>query len=206
MSVRSLHEFNDRFHIHLPQTAFANRHAWTQEEEFRARHKQDEAGAGAHGDPPSIPRPRYACLCAVCCLSCLSCASFVVLAVFHARAAVPFERTAVRRETALASRPPETGRVVEFGAWDSANRLSALQLKLGISMAIGNGLHEEEIHVLDRGSYFFDATLDRGGESLAAAINDPSFIASVNEQLAPFGGAAVLTHHAVLRLRNHTAR
>ena len=205
MSMRYVSDHADRFSLQFPGSRLHHGqpyNCFTHVAESRSQRKEEdvESPSRLHDQPPSIPRPRYLCIFFSCCSACFACSIVIVLTILHVRYMLPSDRSVVTPLVFLQSRPAETGRIVRFGLWDSEKKLTALHITLAISMSLGPNLKDDEIHVTGLGNFFFEATLQRGSDSLASVCNDPLFLQTLNANAFSFGGRLVVTNRAHLTL------
>lgn len=158
--------------------------------------------------PPALPRSRGPTCCAwsLACIGCIGCLLFLALLAIE----IPFVTkeggkflTERRRSHRALPRHPDLRTLgsVELGLWDEQLTITPLQLTVALSMA--TGIDEMEIHVTALANHFFDVRL-HGDQALVAQLEAPDFLESLNEQGAMFGALLVVSHSAMLGVKNST--
>ena len=126
----------------------------------------------------------------------------------------PCARVALHRLGELAHRRAHAGRAVPprapahaaaepvvLGLWDERKSVTALQLIVCLSLALG--VDENHIMVVPEGSFFYRVTITHEGAWVMEAINAEGsvFLDALNAQAARFGAQLVISHVAAVRRR-----
>ena len=105
------------------------------------------------------------------------------------------------RRTAASTRPRSAAEPVVLGLWDERKSVTALQLIVCLSLALG--VDENHIMVVPEGSFFYRVTITHEGAWVMEAINAEGslFLDALNAQAARFGAQLVISHVAPSRRR-----
>jgi hypothetical protein len=92
--------------------------------------------------------------------------------------------------------PTPTAEPVTLGLWDERKTVTALQLIVCLSLALG--VDETHIAVVPEGSFFYRVTVVHEGAWVMEAINAEGsvFLDALNAQAARFGAQLVISHVA----------
>ncbi len=152
-----------------------------------------------HAPPSLVPRKR-GCGCTLGLIALL----FIVLFMALLALETPFialenSRIAARMRAAPYRRdhpPTPTAEPVTLGLWDERKTVTALQLIVCLSLALG--VDETHIAVVPEGSFFYRVTVVHEGAWVMEAINAEGsvFLDALNAQAARFGAQLVISHVA----------
>jgi hypothetical protein len=92
--------------------------------------------------------------------------------------------------------PTPLSEPVTLGLWDERKTVTALQLIVCLSLALG--IDETHITVVPEGSFFYRVTVVHEGAWVVEAINAEGsvFLDALNAQAARFGAQLVISHVA----------
>jgi hypothetical protein len=152
-----------------------------------------------HAPPSLVPRKR-GCGCTLGLIALL----FIVLFMSLLALETPFialenSRIAARMRAAPYRRehpPTPLSEPVTLGLWDERKTVTALQLIVCLSLALG--IDETHITVVPEGSFFYRVTVVHEGAWVVEAINAEGsvFLDALNAQAARFGAQLVISHVA----------
>ena len=150
--------------------------------------------------PPSLAPRRRGCGCTLSILAIVLVLLFVVLLALESPfIALENSRIAARMRAAPYRRehpPTPTAEPITLGLWDERKTVTALQLIVCLSLALG--VDETHIAVVPEGSFFYRVTVVHEGAWVMEAINAEGsvFLDSLNAQAARFGAQLVVSHVA----------
>ena len=150
--------------------------------------------------PPSLTPRRRGCGCTLGLLALLLVVVFLLLLALESPfIALENSRIAARMRAAPYRRehpPTATSEPVTLGLWDERKSVTALQLIVCLSLALG--IDENHVMVVPEGSYFYHVTVMHEGAWVMEAINAEGslFLDALNAQAARFGAQLVISHVA----------
>ena len=152
-----------------------------------------------HAPPTLVPR-RRGCGCTLGLIALLLVVLFMALLALESPfIALENSRIAARMRAAPYRRdhpPTPTAEPVTLGLWDERKTVTALQLIVCLSLALG--IDETHISVVPEGSFFYRITVVHEGAWVMEAINAEGsvFLDALNAQAARFGAQLVISHVA----------
>ena len=150
--------------------------------------------------PPSLTPRRRGCGCTLSIIAIvLVCVFLALLALESPFIALENSRIAARMRAAPYRRehpPTLTAEPITLGLWDERKTVTALQLIVCLSLALG--IDETHIAVVPEGSFFYRVTVVHEGAWVMEAINAEGslFLDALNAQAARFGAQLVISHVA----------
>ena len=114
------------------------------------------------------------------------------IALENSRIAARMRAAPYRREHP----PTATAEPIVLGLWDERKSVTALQLIVCLSLALG--IDESHVMVVPEGSFFYRVTVTHEGAWVMEAINAEGsvFLDALNAQAARFGAQLVISHIA----------
>jgi hypothetical protein len=152
-----------------------------------------------HAPPSLVPR-RRGCGCTLGLIALLLLVLFLTLLALESPfIALENSRIAARMRAAPYRRdhpPTPAAEPVILGLWDERKTVTALQLIVCLSLALG--VDETRIAVVPEGSFFYRVTIVHEGAWVMEAINaeGSAFLDALNSQAARFGAQLVISHVA----------
>lgn len=150
--------------------------------------------------PPSLVPRRRGCGCTLSIIAVVLVLIFVALLALE----VPFialenSRIQARMRAAPYRRdhpPTPSAEPIVLGLWDERKSVTALQLIVCLSLALG--IDETHIAVIPEGSFFYRITIVHEGTWVLEAINAEGsvFLDALNAQAGRFGAQLVVSHIA----------
>ena len=150
--------------------------------------------------PPSLTPRRRGCGCTLGLIALLLVLIFVALLALESPfIALENSRIAARMRAAPYRRehpPTAFAEPIVLGLWDERKSVTALQLIVCLSLALG--VDENHVMVVPEGSYFYHVTVTHEGAWVMEAINAEGsvFLDALNAQAARFGAQLVVSHVA----------
>lgn len=152
-----------------------------------------------HAPPSLVPR-RRGCGCTLGLIALVLLVLFLTLLALESPfIALENSRIAARMRAAPYRRdhpPTPAAEPVILGLWDERKTVTALQLIVCLSLALG--VDERRIAVVPEGSFFYRVTIVHEGAWVMEAINAEGsvFLDALNSQAARFGAQLVISHIA----------
>lgn len=152
-----------------------------------------------HAPPSLTPRKRN-CGCTLGLIALLLVLIFVALLALESPfIALENSRIAARMRAAPYRHehpPTANSEPITLGLWDERKSVTALQLIVCLSLALG--IDEDHIMVIPEGSFFYRITVAHEGAWVMEAINAEGsvFLDALNAQAARFGAQLVISHVA----------
>ena len=150
--------------------------------------------------PPTLTPRRRGCGCTLGLIALLLVVIFMALlaletpfiALENSRIAARMRAAPYRREHP----PTAAAEPVVLGLWDERKSVTALQLIVCLSLALG--IDESHVMVVPEGSFFYRVTVTHEGAWVMEAINAEGsvFLDALNAQAARFGAQLVISHVA----------
>jgi hypothetical protein len=114
------------------------------------------------------------------------------IALENSRIAARMRAAPYRREHP----PTAAAEPITLGLWDERKSVTALQLIVCLSLALG--VDESHVMVVPEGSFFYHVTVSHEGAWVMEAINAEGsvFLDALNAQAARFGAQLVISHVA----------
>jgi len=150
--------------------------------------------------PPSLVSRRRGCGCTLSIIALLLVTLFITLLALETPfIALENSRIAARMKAAPYRRdhpPTPSAEPITLGLWDERKALTAMQLIVCLSLALG--VDETRVTVVPEGSHFYRVTVVHEGAWVMEAINAEGgiFLDALNSQAARFGGQLVISHVA----------
>jgi hypothetical protein len=160
----------------------------------------DRTRVDAHREPPPRLKARRPC-CTT--LMMLWFCSLLVFAGFFAIQATTLHAEESRGIDRRLARDSSIRDVVEFGVWDARGQVTALQLQVSVSVALGVRAADDDVHILENDNHFFRIHVDHATIEETEYLASEGFLERLNEQLTNYDGRAVLSVPPTLR-KNHT--
>ena len=150
--------------------------------------------------PPSLTPRKRNCGCTLGLIALLLVLIFVALLALESPfIAMENSRIAARMRAAPYRRehpPTAAAEPITLGLWDERKSVTALQLIVCLSLALG--IDEGHVMVVPEGSFFYRVTVTHEGAWVMEAINAEGsvFLDALNAQAARFGAQLVISHVA----------
>jgi len=82
---------------------------------------------------------------------------------------------------------------LEFGLWESIGEVTALQLQVSVSMALGVRANDNDVKIVEKPNHFFDLVVDHATTEELDFVESGAFLEHLNGQLTVYNGRAVMS-------------